>query len=41
MVKHRKHSNMPLGAKHLGVLKNSFKRVCAFQNELKFGSVGA
>ena len=30
-----------LSTKHLGVLKNSFKRVCAFQNELKFGSVGA
>ena len=28
-----------LSTKHLGVLKNSFKRVCAFQNELKFGSV--
>ena len=61
MVKHRKHPNMPLGArggggglggegggvviylstKHVGVFKNSFKRVCAFQNELKFGSVGA
>ena len=51
MVKHRKYSNMPLGAKGgggviclptklLGVLKSSFKRVCAFQNELKFGSVG-
>ena len=30
-----------LSTKHLGVFKNSFKRVCAFQNESKFGRVGA
>ena len=25
---------------HLGVLRNSLKRVCAFRIELEFGSVG-
>ena len=29
-----------LSSKHLGVLKNLFKRVCAFQIDLKFASVG-
>ena len=29
-----------LPKKHLGVLKNLFKRVRAFQIELEFGSVG-
>ena len=29
-----------LPTKHLGVLMNSFKCVCAFQFELEFGSVG-
>ena len=28
------------GMKHLGILKNSFKRVRAFQIELEFGGVG-
>ena len=28
------------GMKHLGILKNSFKRVRAFQIELEFGVVG-
>ena len=45
MVRHRVREGgggvICLPTKHLGVLKNSFKRVCAFQNELKFGSVGA
>ena len=27
-------------SKHLGVLKNLFKRVCAFQIDLEFASVG-
>ena len=34
-----KNNNL-LPTKHLGVLKNSFKHVRAFQIELEFGSVG-
>ena len=29
-----------LSSKHLGVLKNLFKRVCAFEIDLEFASVG-